>query len=78
MPAPLSSDIERNITASLIQAGYVKQTYKNNTIVNDPSQLPDEMQKLVKAISAGIAFSWIEWQTKQTVIGPFPGIGTLP
>lgn len=70
MPAPTATLIEQSLTNALLQAGYYKKVYQNDEITIDQSQLPDELQKLVKAQSIGLAVMWAQWQAAQTVTIP--------
>ena len=84
MAAPTASVIEASRTACLLAAGYVKRNVDGTAVV--PNVLPDELKKLVQALSLADSNVWTAWQAAQ-VVNPLPtmnaggvpvvGLGTL-
>ena len=67
MPAPAATSIQTQLKASLLAKGFTKKSYVNGAVVEDPSSLPDALQKLVDAWSNGDAAWFASWQAAQAV-----------
>ena len=78
MPAPVSGSIYNYLKAAFIAQGYYKRTYVNGVVVTDPTALPDEMDKMVQAIAAGLALQWAAWQAEQVVAVNNPTVSLNP
>ena len=68
MPAPTQPSIESYLTQALLKEGFVNKYYENGTYKQDPTQLPEELKSLVKALSTGLSLQWQAWQSTQTVV----------
>jgi hypothetical protein len=69
MPAPTMQQIKVNIVAALLSQGYIKREIINGNMVETPTELMPDMDKLVSSIAQGIAITWTVWQTTQIVQG---------
>lgn len=84
MPSPQATLIQTQLKASLLAKGFTKKTYVDGALVEDPTSLPDQLQKLVEAIANGDANWFALWQATQTVLIPVtstpgtPSSGVLP
>lgn len=78
MPAPTNGSIETALTASLLAAGFVKNTYVNGVVTPNPRVLPDQLAALVRALSSGDSRWFAQWQAVQpVVINPTAPVGTI-
>jgi hypothetical protein len=68
MPAPTNGSIETALTASLLAAGFVKNTYVNGVVTPTPGVLPDQLAALVRALSSGDSQWFAQWQAIQAVV----------
>lgn len=84
MPAPAATSIQVQLKIALLAKGFTKKTYVNGAIVEDPTSLPDALQKLVDAWSNGDSAWFALWQASQTTLIPVtsvpgtPSTGILP
>ncbi len=78
MPAPTPSSIEGFLTASLITQGFVKKSYDEDGNLVDSKELPDDMKKIVKALSVGLAQQWQTWSQQVVVVVPVTGTAGTP
>jgi hypothetical protein len=82
MPAPTSSQIKENIKIALLSQGYKRREIQtdvdgNKTLVEFDGQLMDDLDKIAGAIAEGIANTWTQWQSVQTVVGTAT-VGSAP
>ena len=72
MPAPTEASLEKFLTDALLEQGFGKMLYNPAGIPIPvvPPELPDAMQKLVKAQARGISAQWRAWQATQIVTIP--------
>jgi hypothetical protein len=84
MPTPKAEDIQAFLKEALLKEGFIKQTSVNGVYTTDPTQLPGDMERLVKALSSGLAAYWGAWQGQVTVVIPVtstpgsPSVGVGP
>ena len=85
MPAPQALTIQAALKQGLLNKGFYKPSYsENGTLVDDKTELPDHMQKIVEGLSEGHAQWFAAWQAAQTVLIPvtsspgLPSTGNLP
>jgi hypothetical protein len=80
MPAPSSASIQNFLTQAFIAQGLTLKTFDGNGNVVDSGQLTPDTQKLVRALSVGIAAQWEAWQSAQpvAVTGVSTGGGSAP
>ena len=84
MPAPSAVQVQVALKQALLNKGFTKKTYVNGAIVEDPTSLPDALQKLVEAWAMGDANWFAAWQATQVVNIPVtsppgsPSVGLLP
>lgn len=76
MPAPTAQSIETFLTQSLLSQGFVKKEFVNGALVSNPTELPDDMKRLVKGLSVGLSQQWVVWQAAQVV--NVPGVTSGP
>lgn len=84
MPAPQATLVQTQLKAALLAKGFTKKSYVNGALVEDPTSLPDQLQKLVDAWANGDANWFAIWQAAQPVLIPAtspagtPSTGVLP
>ena len=84
MPAPSSGQIQLFLTNALLAEGFNNKTYVEGVYTVDPTTLPPDMERLVKALSTGLSSQWKAWQAAQVVQIPItstpgsPSVGILP
>lgn len=70
MPAPSQKSLEAFMTSALLAQGYIKREFVNGQYVKTPTELPDDMKKMVKALAIGLSAQWAAWQASTIVTIP--------
>lgn len=67
MPAPIPTAIQVQLKTAFLAKGFTKKAYVNGAIIEDPTSLPDSLQKLVDALGNGDSAWFAAWQAAQAV-----------
>jgi len=77
MPAPTAESIYTFLKAEMIAQGFKRQQYVSGALVTNVTELPEQMEPMLRAIANAVSKQWVVWQTTQVVVTPV-GPGSLP
>lgn len=74
MAYPKAEDIQEFLKAALLKEGFTKKSYVAGAYTVEPEALPEDLERLVRALSTGLAGYWTAWQGQVTVVIPPTGV----
>lgn len=84
MPAPTQASLQNFMKQALLAQGFAKGSYDSQgNFVQSPTDLPDDMDRMVRALAVALAAQWAQWQVSTVVEIPVtsapgsPSVGIL-